>query len=144
MLELHFKDDNDFTVTVWLLSAHEKIVHFFDKCMRLCLITTNPVPNCFRYGSQLSETLDSRSAQFWNWWNKNQAKNPIAMKSSNATSNDCHSDREEDWLENRVAGFKLIRIILSASFNIVAVVVYRERSLPWHDCTCHQCNVLCR
>ena len=43
-----------------------------------------------------------------------------------------------------VPGFKLIIIISSASFNIVAFDVYRERSLPWQDCTCHQCHLLSR
>ena len=73
-----------------------------------------------------------------------------------------HNDREEVWLNNTrqvlngrehkrkhcvvgsVPGFKIIAIISSTSFNIVAVDVYRERSLPCYDCTCHQCHQLSR
>ena len=74
------------------------------------------------------------------------------------TSN--NSDREEDWLGNTrqvlnergltkedivmgsIPGFKIIAIISSTSFNIVAADVYRECSLPCYGCTCHQCHQL--
>ena len=37
-----------------------------------------------------------------------------------------------------------LTLLSSDSFNIVAAYVYRERSLPWHDCTSHQCHQLSR
>ena len=50
---------------VQLLST--KIVHFYDKSMKLCQITTNPKTNIFGYGAKPNSTLDTRTAQALNW-----------------------------------------------------------------------------
>ena len=46
---------------VQLLST--KIVHFYDKSMKLCRITTNPKTNIFGYGAKPNSTLDTSTAQ---------------------------------------------------------------------------------
>ena len=50
---------------VQLLST--KIVHFYDKSMKLCQITTNPKTNIFGYGAKPNSTLDTSTAQALKW-----------------------------------------------------------------------------
>ena len=50
---------------VQLLST--KIVHFYDKSMKLCQITTNPKTNISGYGAKPNSTLDTSSAQALKW-----------------------------------------------------------------------------
>ena len=52
-------------VIVQLLST--KIVHFYDKSMKLCQITTNPKTNIFGYGAKPISTLDTSTAQALKW-----------------------------------------------------------------------------
>ena len=53
------------TLIVQLLST--KIVHFYDKSMKLCHITTNPKSNIFGYGGKPNSTLDTSTAQALKW-----------------------------------------------------------------------------
>ena len=53
------------TSVVQLLST--KIVHFYDKSMKLCQITTNPKTNIFGYGAKPNSTLDTNTAQALKW-----------------------------------------------------------------------------
>ena len=50
---------------VQLLST--KIVHFYDKSMKLCQITTNPKTNIFGYGAKPNSTLDTSTVQALKW-----------------------------------------------------------------------------
>ena len=50
---------------VQLLST--KIVHFYDKSMKLCQITTNPKTNISGYGAKPNSTLDTSTAQALKW-----------------------------------------------------------------------------
>ena len=50
---------------VQLLST--KIVHFYDKSMKLCQIITNPKTNIFGYGAKPNSTLDTSTAQALKW-----------------------------------------------------------------------------
>ena len=50
---------------VQLLST--KIVHFYDKSMKLCQITTNPKTNIFGYGAKPNSTLDTNTGQALKW-----------------------------------------------------------------------------
>ena len=52
-------------VLVQLLST--KIVHFYDKSMKLCQITTNPKTNISGYGAKPNSTLDTSTAQALKW-----------------------------------------------------------------------------
>ena len=53
------------TNLVQLLST--KIVHFYDKSMKLCQITTNPKTNISGYGAKPNSTLDTNTAQALKW-----------------------------------------------------------------------------
>ena len=53
------------TLLVQLLST--KIVHFYDKSMKLCQITTNPKTNISGYGAKPNSTLDISTAQALKW-----------------------------------------------------------------------------
>ena len=44
-----------------------KIVHFYDKSMKLSQITTNPKTNIFGYGAKPNSTLDTSTAQALKW-----------------------------------------------------------------------------
>ena len=50
---------------VQLLST--KIVHFYDKSMKLCQITTNPKTNIFGYGAKPNSTPNTSAAQALKW-----------------------------------------------------------------------------
>ena len=107
------------------------------------------LPSCYPDVPQL--TLPSTNIVVFN-----TSARLVSISDGNATDND--SDWEEDWLENTrevlneteltkediVSWVLLIVTIMSsaASFKIVAADFYRERSLPWHDCTCHQYHQL--
>ena len=52
-------------LVVQLLST--KIVHFYDKSMKLCQITTNPKTNIFGYGAKPNSTLDMSTAEALKW-----------------------------------------------------------------------------
>ena len=54
-----------YCLLVQLLST--KIVHFYDKSMKLCQITTNPKTNIFGYGAKPNSTLDTNTAQALKW-----------------------------------------------------------------------------
>ena len=54
-----------FLIVVQLLST--KIVHFYDKSMKLCQITTSPKTNTFGYGAKPNSTLDTSAAQALKW-----------------------------------------------------------------------------
>ena len=50
-----------FMQLVQLLST--KIVHFYDKSVKLCQITTNPKTNISGYGAEPNSTLETSTAQ---------------------------------------------------------------------------------
>ena len=52
-------------VIVQLLST--KIVHFYDKSMKLCQITNIPKTNISGYGAKPNSPLDSSTAQDSKW-----------------------------------------------------------------------------
>ena len=54
-----------YILLVQLLST--KIVHFYDKSMKLCQITTSPKTNIFGYGAKPNSTLDTSTAQALKW-----------------------------------------------------------------------------
>ena len=41
----------------------DKIVHFYDKSVKLCQITTNPKTNISGYGAEPNSTLETSTAQ---------------------------------------------------------------------------------
>ena len=52
-------------ILVQLLST--KIVHFYDKSMKPCQITTNPKTNISGYGAKPNSTLDTSTGQALKW-----------------------------------------------------------------------------
>ena len=55
---------SDFIIVQLLLT---KIVHFYDKSMKLCQITTNPKTNISGYGAKPNSTLNTSTAQALKW-----------------------------------------------------------------------------
>ena len=65
VISLWFRVLLAYSYLVQLLST--KIVHFYDKSMNLCQITTNPKTNNSGYGAKPNSTLDTNTAQALKW-----------------------------------------------------------------------------